>query len=158
MAGLLYRPKLFLFPHSHFHRPPRPPPVLAIFSTSPTAACLILGMLSSINYIEAPAPGCVEREYYGTSHTGYYPAIMELPRRIRRTKHYRTAEMAPPPWDPTRVALSASSNLWVITGPSGSGKSRVGKHLYVALGFIFIEGDDVSYSPHLPIPSLPTAS
>ncbi|OBT85539.1 hypothetical protein VE02_05372 [Pseudogymnoascus sp. 03VT05] len=50
--------------------------------------------------------------------------------------------MPPPSWDETQVALSATSNLWVITGPSGAGKSRVGKYLCAKLGFIFIEGDD----------------
>lgn len=63
-------------------------------------------------------------------------------------KHYRTAEMRPS-WDQPQVALSASSNLWVITGASGAGKSRVGRYLGAKPGFIFIEGDDVSLIPHL---------
>ncbi|KFZ11567.1 hypothetical protein V501_04689 [Pseudogymnoascus sp. VKM F-4519 (FW-2642)] len=67
---------------------------------------------------------------------------MESRRPNRRTKHYRAAEMPPPSWDQPQTALSATSNIWVITGPSGAGKSRVGKYLCAKLGFIFIEGDD----------------
>ncbi|KFZ19610.1 hypothetical protein V502_03528 [Pseudogymnoascus sp. VKM F-4520 (FW-2644)] len=59
----------------------------------------------------------------------------------RRMKHYRTAEMRPS-WDEPQVALPASSNLFVITGASGAGKSRVGRYLGAKPGFIFIEGDD----------------
>ncbi|KAL5345860.1 hypothetical protein ACLOAV_008886 [Pseudogymnoascus australis] len=55
-------------------------------------------------------------------------------------KHY-TAEMLSE-WGQPGVALSATSNLWVITGPSGAGKSRVGRYLRDELGLIFIEGDD----------------
>lgn len=60
-------------------------------------------------------------------------------------KHY-TAEMLSE-WGQPGVALSATSNLWVITGPSGAGKSRVGRYLRDELGLIFIEGDDVSLIP-----------
>ncbi|OBT50938.1 hypothetical protein VE04_08509 [Pseudogymnoascus sp. 24MN13] len=67
---------------------------------------------------------------------------MESRRPNRRTKHYRAADMPPPSWDQPQTALSATSNIWVITGPSGAGKSRVGKYLCAKLGFIFIEGDD----------------
>ncbi|OBT69782.1 hypothetical protein VE03_00725 [Pseudogymnoascus sp. 23342-1-I1] len=56
-------------------------------------------------------------------------------------KHY-TAEMLSEWGGQPQVALSATSNLWVITGPSGAGKSRVGKYLRDRLGLIFIEGDD----------------
>lgn len=69
-----------------------------------------------------------------------------------------TAEMLSQ-WGQPQVALSATSNLWVITGPSSAGKSRVGRYLRDKLGLIFIEGDDVSLIPHLyPFPSPPTAS
>lgn len=83
-----------------------------------------------------------------TTHTVYYSSTMGFRRPDRAMKHYRMAEMRPP-WDQPQVALSATSNLWVITGPSGAGKSRVGRYLRDVLGLIFIEGDDVSLSPHL---------
>ncbi|KFY34013.1 hypothetical protein V494_07132 [Pseudogymnoascus sp. VKM F-4513 (FW-928)] len=62
-------------------------------------------------------------------------------RSERRTKHYRTSEMYPT-WEQQQVAKSVTTNLWVLTGLSGSGKSRVGRALEEELGIPFVEGDD----------------
>ncbi|KFY05796.1 hypothetical protein V492_08292 [Pseudogymnoascus sp. VKM F-4246] len=45
-------------------------------------------------------------------------------------------------WEQQQVAQSVTTNLWVLTGLSGSGKSRVGKALGEELDIPFIEGDD----------------
>ncbi|KFY46786.1 hypothetical protein V494_00328, partial [Pseudogymnoascus sp. VKM F-4513 (FW-928)] len=44
-------------------------------------------------------------------------------------------------WQVHQDAMPAS-HLWVVTGPSGTGKSRVGKCIHDELGLVFVEGDD----------------
>jgi gluconate kinase len=55
----------------------------------------------------------------------------------------------PPQWPLHQAAMSAS-HLWVVTGPSGTGKSRVGNHIHDELGLAFVEGDEVSLCTNLP--------
>ena len=117
----------------------------------PTSALFLLRLIArGARHINtgAPAPGCIGREEDGTTHTTFYSITMESRRPNRRTKHYRAAEMPSPSWDQPQVAPPATPNIWVITGPSGAGKSRVGKHLCAKLGFIFVEGDEVSLHPY----------
>lgn len=47
--------------------------------------------------------------------------------------------------------------IWLVTGPAGSGKSTVAKHLAARLGYPYIEGDEVGFRPLPPLQSSPPA-
>ena len=47
---------------------------------------------------------------------------------------------------PQNAGTKKPHHIWLVTGPAGVGKSTVAAYLSQALGFTYIEGDDVSLS------------
>ncbi len=55
----------------------------------------------------------------------------------------------------SRSRQGSGRQIWLVTGPAGSGKSTVAQYLATQLGFSYVEGDNVGVAPSVVSPPLP---